>query len=118
VERLVRATANTLRGLLAAFVSEQAFRQEVWLLVLAVPASLWLGRSWTETALLIGAVLVVMVAELLNTAVEKLADHVTPERHHAIGRVKDIGSAAVGVALVLAGLIWAGVAADRFAALP
>jgi diacylglycerol kinase (ATP) len=113
VDRLIRATANTLRGLRFAWESEQAFRQEVWLLFVAVPLAFWLGRTWTELALLVGAVLFVIVAELLNTAVEKLADHVTPDRHDQIGRVKDIGSAAVGVALVIAGLVWAAVAADR-----
>jgi diacylglycerol kinase (ATP) len=106
MERLIRASLNTWRGLKSAWASEQAFRQEVYILVPAVPLAIWLGDTWGDTALLIGMVLLVMVAELLNTAVEKLADHVTPEHHPTIGRVKDLGSAAVGLALVAALLVW------------
>ena len=66
---------------------------------------------------LIGVVLLLMIVELLNTAIEKLSDHVTPQHHDAIGRVKDMGSAAVGVALVMAGLFWLFAIAERIGAI-
>jgi diacylglycerol kinase (ATP) len=106
VLRLIRATLNSWNGLRAAARSEWAFRLEVFTLVIAVPLAFVIGiDTWRRTAL-IGVLLLLMIVELLNTAVEKLSDHVTPDTHPAIGRIKDMGSAAVGVAMVLAGLVW------------
>jgi diacylglycerol kinase (ATP) len=113
VLRLLRAARNTWNGLIAASRSEEAFRQELALLVIAVPLAFFVaGDAWRRLAL-IGVVLLVMVVELLNTALEKLSDHVTPDHHAAIGRIKDMASAAVGISLLLAGLVWLLALAER-----
>lgn len=104
--RLWRATGYSLAGLSAAFRHEQAFRQEVYLLLLVVPLGLWLGDGSIEKVLLVGSWLIVMLAELLNSAVEAVVDRIGSEPHELSGRAKDIASAAVMVALALAGLVW------------
>ena len=106
MDRLLRATVNTWHGLVAAARSEEAFRQELVVLVLSVPLAFLLAEAAWKRLALIGVVLLLMVVELLNTAIEKLADRVTREIDPEIGRVKDMGSAAVGLALVIAGLAW------------
>lgn len=116
ITRLRRAWANSLRGLGLAFQGEQAFRQEVALAAVLVPLAAWLGDTWVEVALLAGSVWLVMVVELLNSAVEAAIDRIGPERHPLSGRAKDIGSAAVWMALVLCGAIWAAALWQRFAA--
>jgi diacylglycerol kinase (ATP) len=114
MERLLRATINTWHGLLAAARSEEAFRQELVALVLAVPlAFLLAGEAWKRLTL-IGVVVFVLVVELLNTAIEKLADRVNLAIDPQIGRVKDMGSAAVGLALLIAGITWLLALAERF----
>jgi diacylglycerol kinase (ATP) len=106
VDRLWRAAVNSWKGLLFALRSERAFQQELIVLVIAVPLAFLLTGSATQRFMLIGSVLFLMVVELLNTAVEKLADRVTRERDPEIGRVKDMGSAAVGVAILLVAAVW------------
>jgi len=114
MDRLLRATINTWHGLLAAARSEEAFRQELIALVLAVPlAFLVADAAWKRLAL-IGVVVLVLVVELLNTAIEKLADRVNLAIDPQIGRVKDMGSAAVGLALLIAGAAWLLALAERF----
>jgi diacylglycerol kinase (ATP) len=106
MDRLYRATINTWNGLKAAIRTEAAFRQEIAVLLVAIPLAFVIGQSaWARLAL-VGAVVFVMVVELLNTAIEKLADRVTRAIDVEIGMVKDIGSAAVGLALLLAGAVW------------
>jgi diacylglycerol kinase (ATP) len=101
-----RATINSWHGLVAAARSEAAFREEIIALALSVPlAFVFASEAWKRLAL-IAVVLLLMLTELLNTAIEKLADLVNPEHHPQIGIVKDMGSAAVGVALIIAGLTW------------
>jgi diacylglycerol kinase (ATP) len=112
--RLYRATLNTFRGFAWAARSEQALREEMLTLALALPAGLFLAPNVGWYVAMIGAVWVVMAVELLNTAVEKLADHVTPEWHSQIGVIKDCGSAAVFCALCLAGMIWIAALALKF----
>lgn len=114
LRRLVAATGYSLAGLAAAWRSEEAFRQEVLLLVPLVPAALWLGRGPLEWLALIGVWILVLVVELLNTAVEFTVDRIGSERHELSGHAKDIGSAAVMLSLLLALLTWAAVAWDRF----
>ncbi|MBI4692728.1 MAG: diacylglycerol kinase [Gammaproteobacteria bacterium] len=114
LRRLVNATGYSLAGLRAAWRHEAAFRQETMLLVVLLPAAFWLGRGPLDYALLVGSCLVVLVTELLNSAVEALTDRVGEEHHELSGRAKDLGSAAVFVSLVLVGVVWAGVAAARF----
>lgn len=103
--RVFHATLISLNGLRAGW-GEPAFRQEAIAAIVLVPAAFWLGRSWVETALLAGSVLLVMIVELLNTAVEAAIDRIGPEWHDLSKRAKDMGSAAVLLALVLCGSIW------------
>lgn len=114
LQRLINATSYSIAGLRAAWHHEAAFRQEAALLVALLPAAFWLGRGPLDYALLIGSCLVVLVTELLNSAVEALTDRVSEDPHELSGRAKDLGSAAVFVSLVLVGVVWAGVAAARF----
>jgi len=101
-----RATVNSWKGLVAAAKSEQAFREELVALAIAVPLAFVVAAEPWKRLLLIGVVLLLMAVELLNTAIEKLSDHVTPAMHPDIGRIKDMASAGVGMALLIAGLTW------------
>ncbi len=113
MDRLLRATVNTWNGLIAAARSEEAFRQELIALVLAIPlAFLVADLAWKRLAL-IGVVVFVLVVELLNTAIEKLSDRVNLAIDPQIGLVKDMGSAAVGMALLIAGAAWLLALAER-----
>jgi diacylglycerol kinase (ATP) len=113
VHRFWRAAVNSWRGLIAAAKSEQAFREELVALVVAVPLAFVIATSAWKGLALIGVVLLLMAVELLNTAIEKLSDHVTPTQHPDIGRIKDMSSAAVGVALAIAGFTWLLAIAER-----
>ena len=113
MERLLRATINTWHGLLAAARSEEAFRQELVALVLAVPLAFLLAEETWKRLALVGVVVFVLVVELLNTAIEKLADRVNLAIDPQIGRVKDMGSAAVGLALLIAAMAWLLALAER-----
>jgi diacylglycerol kinase (ATP) len=114
MERLLRATINTWHGFLAAIRSEEAFRQELAVLVIAVPLAFVVAEAPWKRLALIGVILLLLVIELLNTAIEKLADRVSREIDPQIGRVKDMGSAAVGLTLVIAALTWFLALAERF----
>ena len=113
MERLLRATINSWRGLLAAARSEEAFRLELIALVLAIPVAFLLAEQAWKRLALIAVVAVVLVVELLNTAIEKLADRVNLAIDPQIGRVKDMGSAAVGLALLIAAMAWLLALAER-----
>jgi diacylglycerol kinase (ATP) len=113
VTRLWRACINTWNGLNFATRSEQAIREELFALLLAVPLAVLIGTSAARSIQMIAVVLLLLVVELLNTAIEKLADRITTEHDPQIGAVKDMGSAAVGVALVIAGLTWAFALGER-----
>jgi diacylglycerol kinase (ATP) len=117
MDRWLRATVNSWNGLLAAMRSEVAFREELIALVLAVPLAFVVAPDTWRRLALIAAILFLVVVELLNTAIEKLADHVTPVLHPGIGRIKDMGSAAVGVALLLVAAIWLVAIGERLAIL-
>jgi diacylglycerol kinase (ATP) len=114
VKRLFSATINSLRGLGYGIRTEAAVREEAVVLVLALPLGFFLAPSLTWYVAMIGVLLFILAVELLNTAIEKLSDHVTRERHPDIGRIKDFGSAAVFCALCLAGLVWLLALALRF----
>lgn len=107
IRRLMRASAHSFKGLRSAFESEAAFRQELALAIVLIPLGLWLGETRVEKVLLVGSVLLVLVVELLNTAVESVVDRIGIEHHVLSGRAKDVGSAAVLVALVLLVTVWA-----------
>src|SRR5436853_4488665 len=115
--RLWRATLNSRNGMIFAARSERAIREELIALVLAVPAAWLIGVTMMRRVELVCAVALVLVVELLNTAIEKLADRLTMDRDPQIGRVKDMGSAAVGVALLMAGLFWLFALAERMGAI-
>ena len=102
----MNATRFSLAGLAAAYRDEQAFRLELLVLVVVVPAGLWLGKSGVQRALLIGSWCLVIVVELLNSAMEVLADRIWPEPNELAGRAKDMGSAAVFCAIVLSAAVW------------
>ena len=113
VLRLFKATLNSWNGLRAATRSEEAFRQEIIALLVAIPAAFLVATDMWRRIALIGVIVLLMIVELLNTAIEKLSDHVTPHHHDAIGRIKDMASAAVGLSLLLAGLVWVIALAER-----
>ncbi|WP_163558423.1 diacylglycerol kinase [Halomonas sp. NO4] len=103
---LISATRYSLKGLKAALRHETAFRQELVIAVLLLPVALWLGREPLEWVLLIGSCLLVLIVELLNSAIESVVDRIGPEPHELSGRAKDLGSAAVFLTLGIAGLTW------------
>jgi len=106
VRRLWRATLNSWSGLRVAAQSEAAFREELVALALSIPLAFFITPlAWKRLAL-IGVILLLIAVEMLNTAIEKLSDHVTATQHPDIGRIKDMASAGVGVALAIAGLTW------------
>ncbi len=111
--RLVYALTYSVQGLRHAW-HEPAFRQELLLLLVLLPAALWLGETWLERAALVGVWVFVMVVELLNTAIESAIDRIGTEHHLLSGRAKDIGSAAVLLALLLATGVWLAALWQRF----
>lgn len=106
LDRILHATGYSWAGLKAAYTGESAFRQETWLVVVATPLAFWLGRDWVQVALLLGSLLIVLIVELLNSAIEAAIDRVSFEMHDLSKRSKDIASAAVLLSLLLAGGIW------------
>jgi diacylglycerol kinase (ATP) len=103
---LVNATRFSMRGLSAAFRHEAAFRQELALVAMLLPAAFFVGSTALETAFLIAVSLLILIVELLNSGLEAIVDRVGLERHPLSGRAKDMGSAAVFIALVSAFLTW------------
>ena len=104
--RMIRAFGASMKGLAGAFREEAAFRQELALAVLVIPRGRWLGRTGRERVLLIAPMFVVLVVELLNSAIEATVDRIGLERHTLSGLAKDIGSAAVLLSLVLLAVVW------------
>lgn len=113
--RVIRAACYSAAGLKAALRNEAAFRQEMVLFVIFTPLGFWLGRDGAERSLLIGSLLLVLIVELLNSAVEAAVNRIGDEPHALSGRAKDLGSAAVFVSLLFVALVWALVLTDRFA---
>lgn len=106
LKRILSATRNSLHGFDAAIRHEDAFRQELILAAVLVPLGIWLGATGFERALLVAAVLLVLIVELLNSAVEATVDRISFENHLLAKRAKDIGSAAVMLSLATAGIVW------------
>ena len=106
LKRLWLATGHSLRGLRLSYSSEAAFRQEACLAVVLLPLAFFLGESGVERAMLAGSVLVLLIVELLNTAIEVVVDRIGLERHALSGFAKDAGSAAVMLTLALVALTW------------
>jgi len=112
--RILKAAVWSFQGLRAAWMHESSFRLEVYLLVVMAPLALWLGQDGLERALLIGSCLLVLAAELLNSAVEAVIERYGPEHHELAGRAKDMGSAAVFVLMMNVLLCWGLVLAPRY----
>jgi diacylglycerol kinase (ATP) len=106
LRRVLSATRNSLEGFVAAVRHEDAFRQELIAASVLIPLALWLGRSGFERALLVASVLFVLVVELLNSAVEATVDRISFDNHRLAKRAKDIGSAAVMLAIAMAAAVW------------
>lgn len=105
--RIIKAAGYSWLGLKAAFKHEAAFRQELALCVFLIPAGFWLGETGIERALLVGSLLLVLIIELINSSIEAVVDRFGGEQHELSGRAKDIGSAAVLIALLNVIVVWA-----------
>ena len=114
LKRLINAAGYSIQGLKAAWQHEAAFRQEILLVVIALPAAFWLGTTWLQRAVLIFALLQILIVELLNSAIETAIDRIGLEHHELSGRAKNLGSAAVMLSLTLAAVVWALVAWERW----
>lgn len=106
ISRIFRAVGISMRGLAGAFREEAAFRQELALAAVVIPLGLWLGRNGVERALLIAPMFLVLVVELVNSAIEATIDRIGLERHKLSGLAKDLGSAAVLISLLLLAVVW------------
>lgn len=109
LSRLCKALGYSRDGLHAAWKNEAAFREEVLLAAVALPLAVLLGKNGVERALLIGSILLILIVEILNSAVEAVVDKASPEKHELAKRAKDMGSAAVLLSLITAAAIWASV---------
>ncbi len=114
IARVIDAFGYSMKGFAASWKYEAAFRQEVALAVILIPAAFWLAQSHIELILLISSVFWVLMAELANSSVEAVVDRTGSERHELSGRAKDIGSALVFLSLTLLVIVWAIVAINRF----
>lgn len=106
IQRLINASIFSIAGFKATWQHEEAFRQEVLLFIVTTPLAIWLGKTNIERLLLIGSIVLVLLVELLNSAVEAVVDRIGLERHELSGRAKDIGSAAVMLSLIWAAVTW------------
>ncbi len=106
LQRLLRALGFSWAGLKAAWATEWAFRVDVVVFLAAAPLGLWLGANGLERAVLIGSLFLVLIAELVNTAIEAAVDRIGPDRHALSQKAKDVGSAVVLVSLAHAGVVW------------
>jgi diacylglycerol kinase (ATP) len=113
--RMRSAALNSAAGLREAYRSERAFREELWAAVVLGPIGLWLGDDWVECALLCGSLALVLIVELLNSAIEAVVDRVSLDWHELSRRAKDLASAAVFLSVLLAVGIWVGAIWQRLA---
>ena len=114
IDRVIRATGYSAQGMHAAYQHERAFRQELWLAAAMLPLAFWVGRTWIEIALLAGTVLLVLIVELLNSAMEATVDRISFDIHELSKRAKDYGSAAVLLSLILCSGVWLAALWARF----
>ena len=117
-ESVLRHIANALvwsaAGIRKAWLNELAFRVETITITFLLPLGVWLGRSAVERALLIASCLLILITELVNSAIESVVDRIGAERHELSGRAKDMGSAAAFLSMLTAGIVWALIAYERF----
>jgi diacylglycerol kinase (ATP) len=116
LDRIVHAAINSWSGLRLAYSGESAFRQETWLAAVLLPAAFFVGRDAVEVVLLAGSVVLVLIVELLNSAIEAVVDRVSFDWHALSKRAKDIGSAAVLLALLYCASVWGAVVFQRWIA--
>ena len=114
VSRLIAATRYSVKGFKAAWKNEEAFRQEILLCAVLAPAAFWLGQTTVEILLLLLSLIIVILAELTNTAIESIVDRIGSEHHPLSGQAKDLGSALVLVSNGAVVLVWGMIALDRF----
>ncbi|NOY16404.1 MAG: diacylglycerol kinase [Gammaproteobacteria bacterium] len=107
IRRIINAAGYSYAGLIATFKNEAAFRQELLLMAILVPVALWFGEGSIEKVLLVSSLLLILIVELINSAIESTIDRIGSEQNELSGRAKDIGSAAVFLALLNAVVIWA-----------
>ena len=116
-ESILRHIGNAViwsaAGVKAAWSNELAFRVEAIIIIILIPLGIWLGRSAAERALLIASCLLILITELLNSAIEAVVDRIGTERHELSGRAKDMGSAAAFFSMLTAAIVWALIAYDR-----
>ncbi|BEO72954.1 diacylglycerol kinase [Serratia marcescens] len=112
--RIIKAAGYSYKGLSAAWQHEAAFRQELVVTLLAIILAVWLDVGAIARILLIGSVALVMIVEILNSAIEAVVDRISSEHHELSGRAKDMGSAAVSLAIVLALFVWGTVLWQHF----
>ncbi|MGI0117516.1 diacylglycerol kinase [Zooshikella sp. RANM57] len=106
IRRLINATRYSYQGLIAAWRNEAAIRQEIVLILVLIPIAIWLDVTLVERILLIGSLLLLLIVELLNSAIESVVDRIGSEYHELSGRAKDTGSAAVLITLILVFMTW------------
>jgi diacylglycerol kinase (ATP) len=114
IRRIIRATGFSVQGFGHAWRHEAAFRQELTLAVVLLPVAIWLGQSLMEKLLLILSLMLVLIVELLNSAIEATVDRIGSDHHELAGRAKDMGSAAVFISLVVVLAVWMTVGYQRF----
>jgi len=112
--RLLKATRCSMLGFKAAYKHESAFRQELWLCCLLLPVSLFIATSGVQLGLLIGSLLLILLVEVINSAIEAIVDRIGLELHELSGRAKDLGSTAVFLALCIFVVIWVGIIFDNY----
>lgn len=115
IKRVAQAACYSAKGLSAAWKNEAAFRLELFLMVVLVPAAFWVGNSVLDYLLLIGSCVLVLITELINSAIEAIVDRISTENHPLSGQAKDIGSAAVLISLLWVLFTWAAIAWNNFA---
>ena len=113
INRILWATRYSFKGISLAWKNEAAFRQEVTLMTVMTPAAFWLGQNAVHYALLLGSCLLVIIVELLNSAIEAVVDRIGPERHELSGQAKDMASAAVFFSLMLVVVVWSTIAWEQ-----
>jgi diacylglycerol kinase (ATP) len=114
IGHIIKAVIWSMAGLKSAWKNEQAFRWEATIVLLMMPVGLWFGRTAVERALLIASSMLILITELLNSAVEAVVDRIGPERHKLSKQAKDLGSAAAFISMITAAVVWALIAYERF----
>lgn len=114
IKRIYKAFIYSLDGFKACFRTEESFRQEIYIAVILIPLAFWVGKGPVEHCLLVGSILLVMIVEILNSAIERVVDRISTEKHDLSKEAKDMGSAAVFIMVVLAAFTWVTIVAGKF----